>query len=265
MGCHSPGRECTSLASSRCIFFWGDFGWRGGILVASLVEQFFLKRLIEDDVNRLKPYVKNASLIASLLFSSNPCVHVPKGLNDIHDLDLFQLVHARPVLVWSQLAGFFAKGLYYAAMAGTIATSEHWAFVGSHSEAAAHHAGLLVEGWSNKHLLFHGVFFWWVLPWRTYRQGIRRHLTKVPGRCCSSCSKKSRTVVLEVESIELCLTVLGNQKLSIHSISTLPCDLTKQPKDTKSIASTCSLTGALFHHLLDRCGCQSKIPQLHGR
>ena len=125
MGCHSPGRECTSLASSRCIFFWGDFGWRGGILVASLVEQFFLKRLIEDDVNRLKPYVKNASLIASLLFSSNPCVHVPKGLNDIHDLDLFQLVHARPVLVWSQLAGFFAKGLYYAAMAGTIATSEH--------------------------------------------------------------------------------------------------------------------------------------------
>lgn len=60
-------------------------------------------------------------------------------------------------------------------------------------------------------------FFLWVLPWRTYRQGIRRHLTKVPGRCCSSCSKKSRTVVLEVESIEPCLTVLGNQKLSIQS------------------------------------------------
>lgn len=122
MGCHSPGRECTSLASSRCIFFGGDFGWRGGILVASLVEQFFLKRLIEDDVNRLKPYVKNGSLIASLLFSSNPCVHVPKGLNDIHDLDLFQLVHARAP---SWYGGFFAKGLYHAAMAGTIATSEH--------------------------------------------------------------------------------------------------------------------------------------------
>lgn len=74
-----------------------------------------------------------------------------------------------------------------------------------------------MEGWSNKHLVFHCVFFLWVLPWRTYRQGIRRHLTKVPGRCCSSCSKKSRTVVLEVESIEPCLTVLGNQKLSIQS------------------------------------------------
>lgn len=48
------------------------------------------------------------------------------------------------------------------------------------------------------------VFFvcLFVLHWRTYRQGIRRHLTTVPGRCCSSCSKKSRTAVLEVESIE---------------------------------------------------------------
>ena len=62
-------------------------------------------------MNRLKPYVKNGSLIASLLFSSNPCVHVPKGLNDIHDLDLCQLVHSRaPSWYGDSLQAFLPRG-----------------------------------------------------------------------------------------------------------------------------------------------------------
>ena len=161
MGCRSLGRECTSLASSRCMLFGGILGWRGGILVASLVEQVFLKRLIEDDVNRLKPYVKNGSLIASWFVLFQPMCPCAKGIErHTWSRSLSTCAFPRPFLVWRQLAGVFAKGLYHAAMAGTIATFEHWAFVGSHSEAAAHHAGLLVEGWSNKHLVFHCVFLW---------------------------------------------------------------------------------------------------------
>ena len=190
---------------------------------------------------------------------------MPKGLNDIHDLDLFQLVHSRaPSWYGDSLQAFLPRGFT------TLPWPEPLPLLSIEPllDPIQRRRPTMQDCWwrdgpTNTWCFI--VFFCGFLPWRTYRQGIRRHLTKVPKRCCSSCSKKSRTVVLEVESIELCLTVLGNQKLSIHLTYTWSCDLTTQRKDTKNIASECSFTGALFNHLLDRCGCQSKIPQLHGR